>query len=148
MVPTHSNVSAFDAAYRATTYIADLPQGPVGLRIDEPCPVLDRYLAQRASATWAFVSASNPGSQLLSDAQNAERHAQLIESVAAQGWEWVAGRGVPDDGNWPPELSLLILNIGLQNALALAAEFGQNAIVAGVAGSCPQLVYVHGNCSR
>ncbi len=48
------------------------------------------------------------------------------------------GRG--DDPIWPPEKSLLILEIGQDDATALAKDFGQRAIVIGCVQKRPELL--------
>jgi hypothetical protein len=147
MASQHSNVSAtqLDAAYRATTYIAYLPDSVLKLRVDEPCRKLDRFLEHSGCSTWAFISACNPGSHLLSETENSARHASLIETVDKLGLKWQAGKGMPDSPSWSPETSLLILGISHRDALVLASQFGQNAILFGTRGNAPQLDYLIGN---
>jgi hypothetical protein len=147
MSKQHSNVSVspLDAAYRATTYVVDLPACTLRLRIDERCPALDDLLQGYGYATWAFISACNPGSRLLSAAENATRHARLIETVNRLGLQWHEGKGVGDTPGWPAEASLLILGISHGEALALAKRFGQNAIVFGTPGEAARLEYLIGN---
>jgi hypothetical protein len=145
----HSNVSGarsdLDAAYRATRYVAESAQGDIVIRIDLPTPELDQLLVAQNYTAWAFISACNPGSQLLPEHENAQRHTQLLAAVKTLGLLSLLGHGVPDHPDWPPEVSLLILGIPLEQALKLAVNFGQNAIVAGVAGLPARLCYVHGN---
>jgi hypothetical protein len=147
MSTQHSNVSAsqLDAAYRATTYVVDLPASTLRLRIDEPCPALDDVLEDYGCAAWAFISACNPGSLALSASENATRHARLIEAVNQLGLQWHEGKGVADTPGWPAEASLLILGISHGEALALAARFGQNAIVFGAPREAVRLEYLIGN---
>jgi hypothetical protein len=145
----HSNVSGarsdLDAAYRATRYIAESKHGDIVIRIDLPTPALDTMLAAHGCTEWAFISACNPGSQLLSASENAERHVQLLAAVKTLGLPWLSGHGVPDHPDWQPEISLLILGITKEQATKLAAHFDQNAIVYGSAGLPAKLCYVRGN---
>jgi len=145
MTTGHSNVSGLDAAYRATAYVAEIEHGDIVIRIDQPSTALDQWLQAKGCKDWAFISACNPGSLPLPQALNVERHAQLVAAVEALGLTWRPGRGVPDRPGWQPEPSLLILDIASEEALRLAAGFGQNAIVAGSIGSSAKLHYVHGN---
>ena len=144
MTPRHSNVSAtqLDAVYRATAYVAHLPEGALTLRVDRLSRQLDRLLEHAGCSTWAFISACNPGSHPVSEAENAIRHARLIETVNGLGLEWHGGEGVPDTPGWVPEASLLILGITQNDALVLADQFGQNAILFGTLGAAPQLHYI------
>lgn len=150
MSSQHSNVSAtqLDAAYRATTYIAYLPESTLKLRVDLPCPELDHLLENSGCSSWAFISACNPGSRLLSETENSARHASLIETVDKLGLKWHAGKGMADTPGWLPEASLLILDISHSDALVLASQFGQNAIIFGTPGNAPQLDYLIGNSSE
>ncbi len=145
MVTGHSNVSALDAVYRATAYVVELERGAIPIRIGELSLALDRLLQAHRCKDWAFISACNPGSQPVPDTQNIERHAQLVAAVNHLGLSWFTGHGVPDHPGWPAEISLLVLGISPDDAMRLASQFGQNAIVAGAAGTPAQLCYVHGN---
>lgn len=145
----HSNVSGarsgLDAAYRATRYIAETGQEDIVIRIDRPTPALDKFLTAYGYTEWAFISACNPGSQRLPDHENAERHTQLLKAVTSLGFQNIPGHGVPDSPDWQPEISLLILGIPHEQAIKLAVDFGQNAIVYGSAGLPARLCYVRGN---
>lgn len=149
MTSGHSNVSVvdsgLDAAYRATAYVVALDQGRISIRVDQHCKALDQLLHARGSKEWAFISACNPGSQPLPEKLNNERHAQLVVAVEKLGLSYYSGQGIPVSPGWQPECSLLILGIKPEDALQLAAQFGQNAILVGTSKSKAQLCYVHGN---
>ena len=50
------------------------------------------------------------------------------------------GQGVPDAADWEPEISLLVLGIGREQAVAIGRDFGQLAIVCGRPGGVAELV--------
>jgi hypothetical protein len=129
---------ALEAAYLATDYrVEDAPTGPFVIRIGKAIPEL-------AGFEWAFVTACNPSSVRLSNAENAHRMAELEAAVREGGWRYYRGSGVGRDGKWPPEPSLLIVGIGEAEALDLARRFRQNAIVVSGADSVARLVWVGG----
>lgn len=134
-----------DAAYRATSYVVQWPGAALTLRIDEFSAPLDEILRQIGVREWAFVSACNPGSKLLSDALNQELHQSLIDAVNAKGYCWYPASGVPDAPGWKPEPSLMILGIALPEALILAGALGQNALLAGAIGGPARLHYLNRN---
>lgn len=144
----HSNGSPtsatprLDAEYRATAYLVFLPETTIALRVDEPAQALDNWLNRAGYATWAFISACNPGSQPLSESENHARHALLVEKVGAMGLPWIKGIGQPDCSEWKPEISLFLPGIDLKKAIGLAASFGQNALLFGQCGQPPQLIYI------
>ena len=123
-----------EAAYRATDYrVEDAPGGPFVIRVGEVCDRLD--------GEWAFVTACNPGSNPVSDVENARRMAELEATVREGGRTYYHGHGVGRDGRWPAEPSLLILGITEPQARALAERLGQNAIVVGRTGERARLVW-------
>lgn len=127
-------------AYRQTTYRAELPAGEINLRIGELNHALERFLAERQINEWAFVTAYNPGSRPLDEAENFGRHQSLIADVRAIGHVLFEGEGVGDDRRWPAERSLLIVGIKRDEAAALGRKYGQNAIVVGARGNAPELL--------
>ncbi|MCX7627423.1 MAG: DUF3293 domain-containing protein [Methylophilaceae bacterium] len=135
-------VAALDAAYRATSYVAQLPEGPLVLRVDVHAPALARLMRESGQKEGAFISACNPGSIPLDEAQNAVRHTQLLIKVQQLGVLFYQGMGIPEGTDWHPEPSLLILGISRSQAHALAAEFGQNALLYFEEDATPRLHYV------
>ena len=120
-------------AYRRTTFTADTPKGRLRLRVSQHCPELDALLAGHEVATWAYVTAFNPGSEPLTVEENTARQRRLERSVAKLGLVSYPGEGIGDDRRWPPEPSLLILGIGREKAKRLGRELGQIAILYGEA---------------
>jgi uncharacterized protein DUF3293 len=131
--------ASLDAAYRSTDYIADYRSEQICLRIGEPCPSLE-------ARAWAYVTACNPQSKLLPPYENAQRMQNLEQVVAAAGYRYLHGEARSRGGNWPPEPSLLILDIDEKAALDLARRFDQAAIVVGRSGESARLVWID-DCS-
>ena len=139
--------AALDAAYRAAIYRADLPAGHTRIRVGDPTPALDRLLAETGHATWTLLTAHNPYSNRLTPAENAARHAELADALAATGLTQFPGEGAANpDGpdwpaDWPPETSVLILGLPEPDALSLARRFGQNALLRGRLAGPADLVW-------
>ncbi|MCL2523391.1 MAG: DUF3293 domain-containing protein [Betaproteobacteria bacterium] len=134
--------SDLEAAYRATTYRVFLPDGPLDLRLDRADECLRRWLAATGCRCFAILTACNPGSQPLGNEANAERQAQLECKLLATDYEPFAGENIADDGVWPVEESCFVPNLKPATARALAADFGQSAIVCGESDGVPRLVWV------
>jgi Protein of unknown function (DUF3293) len=130
--------AALERVYRETAYCVDHPAGNFCIRIGEPCAPLEVLLREHDATAWAFVTACNPRSRLLSSAENAARHAQLLAHVRALRLTAFAGRGRADRGGWLEE-SLLIVGIEDSAALTLGSAFGQNAVVCANAGGVARL---------
>ncbi len=129
---------SLETAYRNTAYWVDHPAGTFGIRLNAVCVPLETLLRAYGVAAWAYVTACNPRSQKLTDAENATRHAQLLARVRESGFPYFAGRGSADDASWS-EASLLILGISAAEALRWGAAFDQHAVVVGVLGGCAEL---------
>ena len=138
-MPTRAEL---DAAYRATCYRMRLDDAIVELRVDRHHPELDDWLVAQGVSRWAWLSAANPGSRQQGDADNARRHAALVERLAGQGWRWTFGESVADAGDWPVENGVLVPGIAAASACALARDYGQNALLIGNCGGPARLVWV------
>jgi uncharacterized protein DUF3293 len=103
-------------AYKRTTYEAG-----VRIRVGRVAPL---------DSSWAFLTASNPGSKLLPDDLNAARR-QSLEAGLRGRWRYRDASGVPDDPEVKPERGVLILGIDRESAVELGRRYGQNAIVFG-----------------
>ena len=97
------------AAYEATEFwVEDVPGGRFCVRCGEGSPDLDRLLADHHLSEWAYVTACNPGSERLSDEENAQRMRDLERLVQGPPCVIFHGSGVGTRGDWPPEPSLLV----------------------------------------
>jgi hypothetical protein len=131
------------AAYQATAYHVDGPTGRFTLRLGAASPEADALLARHGEAlSWAFVTASNPGSVLLPEATNGLRHEHLVAEVARRGLVAYPGLGVGDDGSWPAEVSLFLVAVCAADAAVLGRMFGQNAVVCGDRGGVARLCWL------
>ena len=110
------------------------------MRVEESCAELDALLTDHGVSTWAYITASNPGSRQLSDEDNSARLRELEADVDTLGVRAYPGEGVADDGRWPPESSLRILGIAQDDAVRLGRRYGQVAVVCGELGSAAKLV--------
>jgi len=116
-------------SYKATTY--RVPSLNLDIRIDEKNPLLDFILKNKNAETWAFITAWNPESRELSISENRDRNQDLLTQLKSEGFAIYKGIGIPDAGDWTPEESFFVPSISQKQALELAKEYGQNAIVFG-----------------
>ena len=131
-----------ESAYRSTSYSVIVPgREPISIRCGARCMPLDLLLAESRATDWAFITACNPRSAPLDEDANAERMMRLEMVVRARGLNCFQGEGQADDGDWPPEPSLLVLGISEADAVSIAREFEQYAIVSGSRGGEARLVW-------
>lgn len=127
-------------AYEQTTFCATVDGMTIRIKPGASDSCLDRILATRNVAAWAYITAWNPGSHRLSPQANDAGHEALKKDVASRGFEAVEGEGEPADLSWAPERSLLVFGIPADDAIAIGCRYGQNAIVIGEAGGAARLV--------
>lgn len=120
---------AFFDAYVATRFVVWAPAGEIVLRIGERTRGLDELMTKHGALGCAFITACNPGSVKLPDAENQVRRTELVGMVRKSGYVYFEGLGVGQDAAWPPEASILILGISRESAKRLGTQFGQLAIV-------------------
>lgn len=87
----------------------------------------------------ALLTAYNPYSEKTDDAANVRAQAALVEEIRRH-WEFLPGEGCDPAGVWPPEPSILILGISLEEARGLARKYRQNAFVWGDAHGRTHLI--------
>jgi hypothetical protein len=127
-------------AYRDTRYLFTTDGVEHEVRIDRRNPEAEAWLAARGAAGAGFVTADNPRSRPTADAENAAARQRLIDAVRRRGAASVPHTGAALDGGWPPEHGLLVLDRPVRDLVALAEEFGQNAIVWFAPGQPARLV--------
>jgi len=117
-------------AYRTTRFVAYDDAREVAAMIGEAAPEMDALLERLAARSGVFITAWNPGSIVLSPERNAAAAGRLAARLAAEGFRALPHRGFSADPAWQAEEGLFVLDIDFDYAVALAADFGQNAITA------------------
>lgn len=135
-------MSDLEASYRATTYRVFLPGGAVDLRIDQAEPRLADWLADSGCRCFAIVTAFNPGGLRLDNGANAERQAQLECELLEGNYEPYVAEHIADDAAWPVEESCFVPDFECEDASALGADFGQNAVICGGSDGVPRLIWI------
>ncbi len=102
---------------------------------------LDAILAKHNANEWAFITAFNPYSRVLTDNENKIRHIELKNLT--KNYVTYEGHGVGEDPTWEPELSLLIIGISMEEASIIGKKFEQNAIVYGELNNSPGLLILN-----
>lgn len=126
-------------AYKNTKYIVF--EHDLIIKIGKLNQCIDKLILQYNSNEWAFITAFNPYSNVLTEKENQLRHHKLKELT--KNYVTFEGHGVGEDPTWDPELSLLIIGISKDEALIIGKQFEQNAIVYGKINETPQLLILN-----
>lgn len=120
---------ALRAAFRATLYQFDSPEGELLLRVDAPNAALVRFLRGQGADSMAVLTAFNPQARQQEIAANRASQELLRRDLTAAGHVLLPGRNVDPAGQWPVEDSFLVPGINLQAARSFAARYGQLAFL-------------------
>ncbi|MFK8104339.1 MAG: DUF3293 domain-containing protein [Saprospiraceae bacterium] len=126
-------------AYRSTTYQVVQPR--ITIKIGQKNEHLDIFLIDNNATSWAFVSAENPQSVPTSPEENDKAMLALKVKLNELRYRSCPALGIPAQTDWPTEKSYLILDITKREALALAKDFRQKAILFGYVLGLPDLVF-------
>jgi len=130
------------AAYRATDYVLFVADdGEVTLNIGRRSPEFDAVLRARGADSAVVVTAYNPRSVVLPEAENRARHRELARLIESRGYDYAIGEGRDPTGHWTAEVECVVFGIAVEAGLELARAFDQNAIVFVTRGGVPELVY-------
>jgi hypothetical protein len=129
------------AAYTATDYALLGEDEGLVLKIGRAAPQFDAILDRRGVATAVIVTAYNPRSVVLSDAENRERHRALTDLLRECGLDFQLGEGRDPLGHWKAEIECVVYGLPLEAGLEIAQAFEQNAIVFIRRGAAPELHY-------
>ncbi|HXC58329.1 MAG TPA: DUF3293 domain-containing protein [Steroidobacteraceae bacterium] len=126
-------------AYRAAVYRVELPGENVELRVDVHSASLQRWLGRHEHHCAALLTAHNPESQPRDAALNDAAQRNLQAAIRMRGLTFQIGRNLDPQGHWPPEDSVLVPDLPLEEARALALQFHQRAFLWCDASGTPQL---------
>ena len=110
------------------------------LRIDQYSAPLAQFLAASHRSCAAIISAYNPYSELLSNAENLAAHESLRNLLIHHATPGIESLNVDPAGIWPAEKSFLIPGIDINTAKSLGQQFRQNAIVWIDRNAIPRLI--------
>lgn len=113
---------------------------PFALRIGYPCEELAGVHSEREVTCSAYITACNPRSAILSDAENHQRQQALAAELTGRGLSFLSGVGQHPSNGWPGEPSYLVFGLSLEEAMALGRDWEQNAIVWAGEDAVPQLI--------
>lgn len=116
-----SRPASREQLYRDALYEVDLPTGTIIFRIGEAAP-------DELPVPLALVTAFNPGTSRPCEEINRAANLHLQAEIARRGWPSFVARG-RDAAATHIEPSFAIPDISREDALALARQFGQAAIV-------------------
>jgi hypothetical protein len=125
--------------FQRARYDLHLPTGIAHLAVDQPCTALGDWLRDNGHACAAWLTAYNPRGVLRADwlNQTAQQH---LESRLAGRYPLLHGAGVDPSGHWPPEPAVLAAGMQSVDALAIARDFGQLALLWCASDAVPRLV--------
>jgi hypothetical protein len=128
------------AAYRATNYAIQYPEGELIVRIGLRNPELTALMAEQAARSGAYLTAWNPYSQIVTTEANAAANT-LLESILDQaGLRHLPCLGQDPTGQWTAEPGFWILDADRRWLQRLGRRFSQNALVFAGPNGVPRLL--------
>ncbi len=113
--------------YESAIYELDQPK--ILLIPGKLSPEMDVLLIDNNVYCASLLTAYNPRSVKQTAKENRIKQLELLKIVAEQRIAFILGRSKDPLGKWPEEAQILLLGIELKKVVALAAEFGQAAIL-------------------
>ena len=132
-------MNALIEAYKNTKYKVFEPS--IIIEIGVLNQDVDELLIEHKLVEWAFITAYNPCSRVLTEHENKVRHDELKELT--KDYITFEGHGVGEDPAWEPELSLFVIGISKEDASLIGTKFEQNAIVCGELNNSPELLVLN-----
>lgn len=127
--------------YRKSIYVVFADEIEIIFRIGENSHAVNRLLNEHNARNFAFITAENPRSEILTDAENKARQAELRKTLCAEKLEFLEGYGADEKGNWKREKSFFIFDVSPIKAAEIGKKFEQNAIVCGAKDEKTELVW-------
>jgi hypothetical protein len=135
----HDLDPALITAYRNAIYEIEA-ESRIILKVSEYSHLLEDLHKKHNCSASALITACNPRSQILSDAENAQRMAVLTTEVEALGYAHLPAVAKDPEDKWPDEPSLWIARLTKNKAEHLARSFEQNGLLWVEQDALPQLI--------
>jgi hypothetical protein len=115
-------------AYRATDYVVFV-ESEVHVHVDRTSPQVESMMRDIGARSAVIVTAWNPFSRPLSDAENDSRNELLRQRIAQLGLQSLSAEGRDPSGQWKAEQSFLAFDVSTDMVDSMLVEFEQNAVV-------------------
>lgn len=115
-----------EAAYRQTLYC--VPELDLWLEIDKSSEALLLLAEKMGFQAWAFITACNPRSEALSEAENNVRMRELEAYLTETGFTIYHAVGASINSDWS-EPSFFVLGMDASTAVSIGNHWGQMAVV-------------------
>lgn len=135
---------ALDAHYRGAEYVIHTAGGAILTRIDQRHAAIGALLQASDHREAVLLTAWNPHSQRVGNAENRSRQDELEAELGAAGIAVLPAEGRSPAGDWC-ERCVLALGLDTPAALALAQRYQQTAFVRYTADGLATLVYAFPN---
>ncbi len=137
-----SRLHSFLSSCMRTRYEVDVPDlGSVALAIGQPNPAIDDVLRRYQADAYAYLTAYNPQSTTLSDAENQQRHEELCRVLSEAGYAYLTGKAVPESDAWQPETCVFVPGMTRARVREVCERYRQDGAVVGELGSAPKLLF-------
>jgi hypothetical protein len=113
---------------------------PFILKVGHQSPELQAAYAEMEADTAFFITACNPFSEILPNAENLELQKNLATELAARKLKFLNAVGKHPESDWPGEAGYLVFGLSQDEANAMGAQWRQNAIVYCDSNAVPELV--------
>lgn len=131
----------FDEELNAAYLVTEYACGRFVIKIGRRHPDFDDFLAREGFSTYAFITSSNPRSKVLSKADNLARGQELQLRIKELALDFMPAAAHDPTGKWLVEEGVFLFNVATEVLLELAATWEQNAVVVGVRGRVPRLLW-------
>jgi hypothetical protein len=130
-------------AYRQALYFVETPKGQILLKVGERSPDLIDLIQQQNCDNWAYITAANPKSEILSEEENRLRNTELETLLSKDRYAFFKGVAKSPEDSFPAENSFLVFGISEKEAVKLAEKFNQAALLLGTSTGIPVLRFIH-----
>ena len=128
------------AAYQATHYVIQRPDGDLIVQIGQQNPELAAFQTQQDAYSGAYLTAWNPYSQIATSEDNVAANSFLEAELAQAGLKYLSCLGKDPTGQWTAEPGFWIFNADRRWLQRVGRRFRQNAVVFSGPANVPRLL--------
>jgi hypothetical protein len=126
-------------AYKTACFRVLIEDGFI-LRLEEVNHQLVSLFDKNQVESATFITAYNPFSQPTTEHENIATQAEMQAEITSLNLSSYPGQGEDPTGQWPGEVSTLVMGMGLEEAMVLGVKYQQNAIIWIGRDAKPQLI--------